>query len=49
MTDGMRTGEMNKDIWWNERVKYRKSVTGLICRSNEREGVQNIAALNTNK
>jgi len=45
----MRTEEMNKDIWWNERLKYRKRVTGLICRRKEREGVKNIAALNINK
>jgi hypothetical protein len=45
----MRTEEMNKDIWWNERVRHRKGVTGLICRHKEREGVQDIAALNIAK
>ena len=45
----MRTEEMNKDIWWNERVRHRKGVTGLICRHKEREGVEDIAALNIAK
>ena len=38
----MRREEMNKDIWWNERVRHRRGVTGLIYRHKERDGLNTL-------